>query len=219
VRAAIAEMVGLGSLPSEQDETEESLHILGRFESLLLSVVGESASNPLNVEEVKALVGLFGPDDSSYGLAWSVLHLIEGAPDWPVDECLYDTSGEWISRLKTRVENARRWGILPIVDRFENGIVTSVKPLDLGAPPCHIPEKLEKIITGYVDDVASYVGSGPQGWGGVIVCRNEIKGRALDLVIAHAGSAVQQQVISRAVSYGGQHGVAVNVEIRPQVQW
>jgi hypothetical protein len=214
VRPAIAEMVGLGSLPSEQDEGEESADVLGQFESLLVSVKSESAGNPLTIKEVKALVGLFGPDEAC-GLAWLLLHLIEGAPDWPVEECLYDTSGEWTRRLKTSVETARRLGILPVIDRFENGVVTSVKHLDLGAPPCHITANLERIITGYIDDVARYVGTSPQGWGGIIVCSNEIKGRALDLVISYAGSAVQQQVISRAVSYGDRHGVAVNVQITP----
>ncbi|MDB6032726.1 MAG: hypothetical protein JWM16_3064, partial [Verrucomicrobiales bacterium] len=34
-----------------------------------------------------ALVKVFGPDDY-YGLAWSLLHLIESAPGWPLADCL-----------------------------------------------------------------------------------------------------------------------------------
>jgi hypothetical protein len=201
----------LGPLPSEQEVTTDFLE---RFESLLASVESDSADNPLTVEEVKALIGLFGPDDA-HGVAWSLLHLIEKAPDWPVDECLYDSSQEWTGLLKTRVENARRYGILPVIDRFENGMATSIKHLDLGAPPCHTPANLEKIITGYIDDVVSYAGTGPQGWAGVIIRSNEIRGRGMELVIPTVGSADQRQAIDRAVSYGEQKGVAVNVEISP----
>jgi hypothetical protein len=36
---------------------------------------------------LKALVGLFGPDDAD-GIAWSLLHVIEAAPAWLIKECL-----------------------------------------------------------------------------------------------------------------------------------
>jgi hypothetical protein len=48
-------------------------------------------------EEAGALARLFGPDDC-FGLAWTLVHLIESAPEYldhlPVHE------NEWISRLR-----------------------------------------------------------------------------------------------------------------------
>jgi hypothetical protein len=47
------------------------------------------------------LVKLFGPDDC-LGLAWTLLHLIETAPGWPVESALVGLEGEWIDRLRER---------------------------------------------------------------------------------------------------------------------
>jgi hypothetical protein len=46
--------------------------------------------------------------DDCFGLAWSVLHLVETAPGWPIEERLQDADNEWVSRLKQRFENAQR---------------------------------------------------------------------------------------------------------------
>src|SRR5262245_33127113 len=104
MRATIADLVSLGPLASE---SEASLAFLSRFESLLSLIGSELSEKPLADDEVRVLVGLFGPDDA-YGLAWSLLHLIEAAPNWPLDDCLKDASNnEWVRRLKGRVETAR----------------------------------------------------------------------------------------------------------------
>lgn len=49
----------------------------------------------------RALVQLFGPDDC-FGLAWSLLHLIETLPGWPSEDTLKGLHGEWIDRLRER---------------------------------------------------------------------------------------------------------------------
>jgi hypothetical protein len=48
-------------------------------------------------------VHLFGPDDC-YGVAWTLLHLIESAPGWPLHDCLQDIRNEWTERLRLRAE-------------------------------------------------------------------------------------------------------------------
>ena len=53
--------------------------------------------------EVRSLVHLFGPDEC-YGLAWTLLHLIETAPGWPLHDCLQGTHNLWHERLCRRVD-------------------------------------------------------------------------------------------------------------------
>ncbi|MCQ8120015.1 hypothetical protein, partial [Methylomonas rosea] len=71
--------------------------------ALLLSV-----TKPVSNEEARALVKLFGPD-GCFGLAWSILHLIESAPSWPLTDCLVNSSNEWVALLRDR---ATRGGLL-----------------------------------------------------------------------------------------------------------
>jgi hypothetical protein len=115
MRQKIEELVRLGPLPSEEQADDEYLE---RFEKTLKEVTQDAKQEPLTNEEAKALVGLFGPDEC-FGGAWTLLHLIESAPGWPIEECLRDTSNEWVSRLNRRIENARRSGTHP--DHHKNG--------------------------------------------------------------------------------------------------
>lgn len=103
MRDEVRQLVKLGPLPDEQSATEEQL---GDIERWLLQISG-----PVSDEEARALVGLFGPDDC-YGLAWTLLHLVETAPGWPLQDCLEAPGGEWGERLRGRVENARELGSL-----------------------------------------------------------------------------------------------------------
>ena len=100
MRRAVRELLALGPLPSEDEAEVEQLD---RYEQLLHSI-----SPPVTDDEARALVRIFPPsDESCYGLAWTLLHLIETAPHWPLQECLEDRQGEWVQYLRLRVENAR----------------------------------------------------------------------------------------------------------------
>jgi hypothetical protein len=59
---------------------------------------------PISDDDARALVKLFGPDDS-FGLAWTLLHLIETAPGWPLEDVLDESGNEWVDRLKQRAKN------------------------------------------------------------------------------------------------------------------
>jgi hypothetical protein len=95
MQQAIATLVGLGPLPSS---AAANVSTMQAFEDQLSRV-----ETPITDEEVCALVKLFGPDDY-FGLAWTLLHLIETAPGWPVESALVGLEGEWIDRLRERAE-------------------------------------------------------------------------------------------------------------------
>jgi len=96
IRREISDLSGLGSFPSSRDVVPE---VITKQEELLRSIVP-----PVTDEEARQLIKLFGPDDY-YGGAWTVLHLVETAPHWPLWDCLANTSNEWIARLRERAAN------------------------------------------------------------------------------------------------------------------
>lgn len=95
MQQAISALLGLGPLPSSVAATVPTMQV---FEEQLSKV-----QTPVTDEEACALVKLFGPDDC-FGLAWTLLHLIETAPSWPVDGAFDGLEGEWIDRLRERAE-------------------------------------------------------------------------------------------------------------------
>jgi hypothetical protein len=95
MQPAIIAVLRLGPLPSS---AMASVPTMQAFEDQLAKV-----QTPVADEEACALVKLFGPDDC-FGLAWTLLHLIETAPGWPVAGALDGLEGEWIDRLRERAE-------------------------------------------------------------------------------------------------------------------
>lgn len=70
MRPQVRAFVTDGPLPDQDADEEE---IRRRAEQL------EAIPAPVTAEEAAALAACFGPDDC-YGVAWSLLHLIETAP-------------------------------------------------------------------------------------------------------------------------------------------
>jgi hypothetical protein len=93
MQQAITALLALGPLPSS---ATAAVATIKTFEEQLSKVQA-----PVTDEEACALVKLFGPDDCS-GLAWTLLHLIETAPSWPIESALDRLDGEWIDRLRER---------------------------------------------------------------------------------------------------------------------
>ena len=100
MRAEIRRLVELGRLPCEDDADVEQLR---QYEAEYREI-----TRPVTDEEAMALVGLFG-DDGCFGLASSVLHLVETAPSWPIKDALTAINNPWILELKNR---AIRGGLL-----------------------------------------------------------------------------------------------------------
>jgi len=99
IRPEIVELVRLGRFPPSRDVLPE---LIRKQEGLLRQI-----APPVTDDEARELSKLFGPDDY-FGGAWTVLHLVESAPNWPLADCLSSAPIEWSNRLKGRVERARR---------------------------------------------------------------------------------------------------------------
>jgi len=100
MRPEIRVLVELGRLPSEDDA---EVDLLKKFDTAYRKI-----EPPVSDEEAIALVELFG-DDGCFGLASSLMHLVETAPGWPVEDVLAATDNPWILELKNR---ATRGGLL-----------------------------------------------------------------------------------------------------------
>ena len=96
MRQEILDLVRFGSLPSE-DGSEQQIN---EAETLLSRV-----PKPLTNEEAQALVAVFGPDDC-FGLAWTLLHLIETAPSARTAAYHRGDDNLWIRLLNDRVASA-----------------------------------------------------------------------------------------------------------------
>ena len=98
VRPEISSLRELGRFPSSAAADIETVGTIG---DLLLSI-----KPPVTDEEARILVSLFGPDDL-FGLAYAVIHLVETAPGWPLEDCLKDEN-QSIDTLRWGIENSRR---------------------------------------------------------------------------------------------------------------
>jgi len=93
MQQAISALLVIGPLPSSEAAAVPTIQA---FEEQLSKV-----QTPITDEEACALVKLFGPDDC-FGLAWTLLHLIETAPNWPIESALVGLEGDWIDHLRER---------------------------------------------------------------------------------------------------------------------
>lgn len=95
MQQAICDLLRLGPFPSSAAVAASTIQAIA--EQLT------KVQTPITDDEACALLKLFGPDDC-FGLAWTLLHLIETAPGWPVHDALDSIQGEWAERLRERAE-------------------------------------------------------------------------------------------------------------------
>ena len=98
IREEVRALQAMGAFPNEDDVTPERVD---EYDALL-----ESITPPVSDEEAAILVGLFGPD-SLYGVAWSVVHLVETAPGWHNRTALSEAHPEWRETLEQRLRNSK----------------------------------------------------------------------------------------------------------------
>lgn len=96
-RQTIDRLLELGALPSEDKASVDEVQT---YQELLHAI-----EKPVSDDDARKLVTLFGSGDL-YGLPWTLLHLVESAPGWPLTDCLNDTSNEWIRLMIQRLKNA-----------------------------------------------------------------------------------------------------------------
>ena len=91
----------------------------------------------------------------------------------------------------------------PTIDRFENGIATSIKSIDLGTKTYQNIGALTSRVQGYIDELAGFTGD---SYGGVTIYNAMIRGRELILAIPRNASTEQmtalQQLAADAVNQG-----------------
>ena len=92
IRDEVKQFVGLGPLPdSSADEVA-----IQTYEDALATITA-----PVSNEEARALLGCFGSDDC-FGLAWTLLHLLETAPNHPLDAKPPGGANPWLTTLWER---------------------------------------------------------------------------------------------------------------------
>jgi hypothetical protein len=100
----------------------------------------------------------------------------------------------------------------PVIDRFEfkKGLITSIKSVDLNAKTYKNSSILKTKLESYVDKVADFKG---KVFGGTKIYASQIKERALEVAIPHAGTTEQKTVIQKLIEYGKAKGVKVNPKV------
>ncbi|MFG2027686.1 hypothetical protein [Streptomyces sp. NPDC048825] len=95
MRPEVQTFVANGPLP-DWDASEEEID---RRDQQLNAI-----PKPVTGEEAQALVSCFGPDDC-YGVAWTLLHLIETGPNPVLTTQPAPDANEWHQRLYDRAVN------------------------------------------------------------------------------------------------------------------
>jgi hypothetical protein len=91
-RPEVMDLVRMGPFPPERGA---DLSVVKEYERLYRSIV-----RPVSDDEARLLMRIFGEDDF-YGIAASVVSLIETAPGWPLEDCL-NGDNLWIRTLRER---------------------------------------------------------------------------------------------------------------------
>lgn len=101
MQTAIEQLRTLGPLPPE---STEDIDLIQRWQDTLALV-----SSPVDTSEAQVLCTLFGPD-GCFGLAWSLVHLIETATDLSDEYLAQLPPNEWIHSLLVARKNAKKFG-------------------------------------------------------------------------------------------------------------
>lgn len=92
MRREVTQLMKLGPLPRSSSDVQK----IEQWQSAL-----EKIEPPITDDEAAELISLFPPeDDECYGLAWTLVHLVETAPNWPLRDSLLDKGNPWIARLR-----------------------------------------------------------------------------------------------------------------------
>lgn len=97
----------------------------------------------------------------------------------------------------------------PVIDRFVDGVATSIKSIDLSANSYQSMSALTATMTRYINKLSTFAGAARMG---ATVRGPEITARTLEVIVpSGSATAAQQAVINAAVQYGQTVGVAVKI--------
>ncbi len=97
----------------------------------------------------------------------------------------------------------------PVIDAFFNGVATSIKTLNLAAKSYGEGNAVFNTLKGYINKLAEFEGA---NWGGINTV-NQIKKKVLEVGIPGGATEAQIMQINKAVQYGAENGVKVNVRV------
>ncbi len=100
----------------------------------------------------------------------------------------------------------------PVIDRWENGIATSIKSINLHARRYRTNSRLRSQVRGFIDEMAAYRGQ-PIPIGGIVIRPHQIRGRAVDLAIPLGGTQAQldELVLLQAYARSRTNPVILNI--------
>ena len=97
MQGVVVQLIKLGPMPPTVGAGDTDLNKVGEYEHLLFTVY-----TPVTDDEAVELVKIFGPDDC-FGLSWTLVHIIETAPGWPLWSVLSaDDKRDGIRQLRDR---------------------------------------------------------------------------------------------------------------------
>lgn len=99
MRKAVIDLINMGQLPSEDND---DISLFEKYQELI-----DSISPPISREEANALVLLFG-NDGCYGLTFTLVHLIESARDFCINDFNNIENNYGVSILRSRVLNTSK---------------------------------------------------------------------------------------------------------------
>ena len=95
----LGELLSLNRMPTDAQSVEDPA-LATRWEQMLKRLASEGN---IADDEAKVLIGLFPIDETdSFGLAWTLVHVLETLPGWPLPE-LQLATGPWAEVLRIRV--------------------------------------------------------------------------------------------------------------------
>jgi hypothetical protein len=93
IRGEVAAFLEIAPLPPSRHADQAQLE---RLTELLMKI-----SSPVSKEEAIRLATAFGPDEC-FGLAWTLIHLIESAPGGAPLDAIPESDNEWVLLLRER---------------------------------------------------------------------------------------------------------------------
>ena len=102
----------------------------------------------------------------------------------------------------------------PVIDRFVNGVATSIKTLDLNAATYQNIGVLTSKVQGYINALANFQGA-TRGLWSIGTPTNPITARVLELAIPPGATQVQLAALQQLQQYAATLGVTLNIVVVP----
>ena len=97
----------------------------------------------------------------------------------------------------------------PVIDKWVNGVATSIKSIDLTAKTYQNMDRLFQLIKGYVNELGAFKGI---DWAGASIEANQITSRVLQLAIPPGATEEQIALLRQAIEWAKTQGVTITID-------